>query len=172
MKQKSIVFITIFVLVCILIFLVFSQSSEEFYKENDTDVVNEESKAVISINCKTIQSNYERLEEGLKDRDYIPRDGIILPETTVEIHEGDTVLEVLKRVTKKNKIHLEYTQSPNDSYVEGINHIYEFSCGELSGWMFKVNGVFANKGCNSYKVKNGDVIEWVYTCNLGKDIGA
>ncbi len=30
-------------------------------------------------------------------------------------------------------------------YVEGINNIYEFSCGEQSGWMYEVNGVYPGK---------------------------
>ena len=37
--------------------------------------------------------------------------------------------------------------------------------------MYKVNGWFPNYGCSSYYLKDGDVIEWVYTCDLGKDVG-
>ena len=40
-----------------------------------------------------------------------------------------------------------------------------------SGWMYKVNGWFPNYGCSRYQLKDGDVIEWVYTCDLGKDVG-
>ena len=38
--------------------------------------------------------------------------------------------------------------------------------------MYKVNGSFPNYGCSSYKLKAGDIVEWVYTCDLGKDVGA
>lgn len=57
------------------------------------------------------------------------------------------------------------------AYVEGINNLYEFDCGQLSGWMYNVNGWFPNYGCSKYTVQDGDVINWVYTCNLGKDVG-
>ena len=57
-------------------------------------------------------------------------------------------------------------------YVEGISNIYEFDCGDLSGWMYCVNGEFPNYGCSGYKVKPGDRIEWKYTCNLGEDVGS
>ena len=38
-------------------------------------------------------------------------------------------------------------------------------------WMYKVNDWFPNYGCSRYQLQNGDVVEWEYTCELGKDIG-
>ena len=55
--------------------------------------------------------------------------------------------------------------------IEGIANLYEFDCGELSGWMYKVNDWFPNYGCSRYELKDGDKVEWVYTCDLGKDVG-
>ena len=74
---------------------------------------------------------------------------------------------------KNNKIHFEFVNAPlyGSTYVEGIGNLYEFDCGELSGWMYKVNGSFPNYGCSKYILSPGDKIEWVYTCDLGKDIG-
>ena len=37
--------------------------------------------------------------------------------------------------------------------------------------MYKVNGEFPNYGSSRYMIKEGDTIEWVYTCNLGYDLG-
>ncbi len=59
----------------------------------------------------------------------------------------------------------------NSAYIEGIHNLYEFDCGELSGWMYKVNDWFPNYGCSRYQLKDGDVICWEYTCNLGIDVG-
>lgn len=80
---------------------------------------------------------------------------------------------VLKRETRASKIHMEFVFTPmyNSAYIEGIHNLYEFDCGNLSGWMYKVNGWFPNYGCSRYMLKNGDVIEWVYTCDLGRDVG-
>ena len=73
---------------------------------------------------------------------------------------------------KNNKICFEFEGSAiNKSvYVEGIGNLYEFDGGDMSGWMYRVNGVFANVGCSEYIIKAGDKIEFVYTCNFGKDI--
>jgi hypothetical protein len=68
---------------------------------------------------------------------------------------------------------MEFSMTPiyNSNYIEGINNLYEFDAGELSGWMYKVNGWFPNYGSSRYVLKDGDVIEWVYTCDLGRDVG-
>ena len=28
------------------------------------------------------------------------------------------------------------------AYIEGIGNLYEFDCGSVSGWMYRVNGEF------------------------------
>ena len=103
----------------------------------------------------------------------ISPDGVIYPEKTVTFYEGESVFNLLLREMKKEKIHLEFSNAPlySSAYIEGINNIYEFDCGELSGWMYRVNGKFPNYGCSKYILKEGDKVEWIYTCDLGKDIG-
>ena len=105
--------------------------------------------------------------------DLVPESGWILLPVTVSFTEGDTVFDVLLKTAKEKKIHMEYMDSPiyNSAYIEGIANLYEFDCGPLSGWMYNVNGNFPNFGCSKYALKDGDVIQWVYTCNLGADVG-
>ena len=105
--------------------------------------------------------------------EFVPSDGWILKSTKVSFSDGESVHDVLQRVCKDKGIHMEssFTPAYNSAYVEGINQLYEFDCGELSGWMFNVNGWFPNYGCSKYKVSDGDEINWVYTCDLGKDVG-
>ena len=67
---------------------------------------------------------------------------------------------------------MEYRGSGSNTYIEGINNLYEFDGGSNSGWMYSVNGVYPNYGVGSYKVKSSDVIKFNYTCNLGADLGA
>jgi len=126
----------------------------------------------ITIRCNTILNNMDRLTPG-KDR-YVPSNGIILATSTVEFKKGETVFDVLKRACSYAGIPLEYSYTPiyESYYIEGINNLYEFDCGEQSGWMYKVNGWFPNYGCSSYTLKNGDNIVWDYTCEgLGADVG-
>ena len=126
----------------------------------------------ISIVCQSILNHQDQLKESKKD--YVPKDGVILEETEVEFLEGDTVFDVLKSICKKKKIQIESSQSATykSVYIEGIHQLYEFDCGPSSGWMYRVNGTFPNYGCSKITVKQGDKIEWLYTCELGKDIGA
>lgn len=130
-----------------------------------------ENTCTISISCATILNNMSKLDKDKKD--IVPKDGWILKEKTVTFKEGESVFDILQRVCKDNKIHMEASFTPlyNSSYVEGIYNLYEFDCGSLSGWMYSVNGVFPNYGCSQYIVKKGDVVRWQYTCDLGKDVG-
>lgn len=123
------------------------------------------------IECKTILNNIENLKENKKE--FLPADGVILKKTTVTFKDGETVFDVLKRVCKENNIQMEssYTPGYDNYYIEGINQIYEKDCGTKSGWMYCVNGTFPNYGCSDYKLKNGDEIKFLYTCDLGADIG-
>ena len=125
----------------------------------------------ISISCATILNNMDYLTPG-KAR-LVPPGGTLLGTTSVTFTEGESVYDVLKRVTRANGIHMEASFTPmyNSVYVEGIGNLYEFDCGELSGWMYSVNSVFPNYGCSAYTLSDGDVIRWVYTCNLGADVG-
>ena len=125
----------------------------------------------LSVTCTTILNNWERLNP--EKVDIVPKDGIIYPEQAVTFYEGESVFYVLLREMKKERIHLEFSNAAiySSAYIEGISNIYEFDCGELSGWMYKVNGQFPNYGCSKYILKEGDNVEWIYTCDLGKDIG-
>ena len=123
------------------------------------------------VSCAVILDNTKRLDK--EKLELVPENGIILHENEVTFYEGESVFNLLQREMKKNKIHMEFTNTPiyNSAYIEGINNIYEFDCGELSGWMYKVNDWFPNYGCSRYQLKEGDVVEWIYTCDLGRDIG-
>lgn len=129
-------------------------------------------KATLSITCETILDNIDNLDK--EKLELVPKDGIILPKREITFFEGESVFDVLKRETKENNIHLEFSNTPiyNSAYIEGINNLYEFDCGNLSGWMYSVNGWFPNYGCSRYQVKENDVIHWTYTCDLGRDVKA
>ena len=125
----------------------------------------------ISISCSTILNNMDRCEEAKKE--WVPDDGVILRATTVTFTEGESVYDVLERVCRDNGIQMEASWSGKygSAYVEGIANLYEFDVGSGSGWMYKVNGWFPNYGCSGYTLSQGDVISWVYTCDLGDDVG-
>ena len=139
-------------------------------QDSNVDVETEYT-CTISISCETILDNMDKCAESKKA--LVPEDGIILPATEVTFSDGESVYDVLQRVCKANKIHMESSFTPvyNSAYIEGIHNLYEFDVGKLSGWMYAVNGWYPNYGCSRYQLKDGDVVEWRYTCDLGEDVG-
>lgn len=124
-----------------------------------------------SIECSTILNNLKNLDPN--KRELIPSNGVILAPIKVIFYEGESVFDVLKRICQENNIHMESSWTPiyNSAYIEGIHNLYEFDCGALSGWMYRVNGWYPNYGCSRYQLADGEVVEWRYTCDLGKDVG-
>lgn len=145
-----------------------SNSGNSAYRPKEPENVT----VTISISCATLAGDMSKLENPAI-RDYIPEDGWILKTVSYAGTTENTVFDVLNTVCRNNDIQLEFSYTPlyESNYIEGINYLYEFDGGNQSGWMYKVNGWFPNYGCSSYYLSDGDVIEWVYTCDLGKDVG-
>lgn len=124
----------------------------------------------LSVRCDALLNNMSRLDKA--KHSFVPSDGVIYSKRTVKFDDGESVFDVLQREMRENKIHLEFVNTPvyNSVYVEGIANLYEFDCGSGSGWIYRVNGNVPGYGCSNYKLNVGDVVEFLYTCNLGKDI--
>lgn len=116
----------------------------------------------ISIDCKTILNNMDTLKEQYKN--FIPSNGIILANVKVEVLEGDTVLTVLKKITKEKGIRI----INQGGYISNIANINQMGMQNgQGGWMYQVNGTLGEVGSDSYKLSNGDVVRWRYTCYPG-----
>ena len=141
---------------------------------NQTETVpTQDATVTLSISAKTILNNWDQLAK--EKQSFVPQDGWILAPTKVSLKAGDSVYDLLVRTTRAAGIQMEVSWTPmyDAYYIEGINQLYEFDCGGLSGWMFQVNGWFPNYGCSKYTdLHDGDVIKWEYTCDLGQDLGA
>jgi len=126
----------------------------------------------IEIRCDTVTDTSKLENQAVAP--FVPENGVILETTEIEFEPGESVFDILLRATKEKNIHMEF-RSENayvgGKYIEGINYLYEMDGGPLSGWMYKVNGRFPNYGCAGYGVGDGDVIVWLYSCNLGADVG-
>lgn len=137
----------------------------------------------VEIECRTIYNNLDELRPEKKA--FLPKSGVILRQKSFTVPEGSTVFDVIKKACaesvctdnctycRKSGIQIEYvyTAGYDSEYIRGIHQLYEKDCGSGSGWMYSVNGVFPNYGVNKYTVKNGDVIKFLYTCDLGDDVG-
>ena len=124
----------------------------------------------VAVTCNTLVGREEMNEAK---RDLVPEDGVLLPPTQCSFSEGESVFDALQRVTRDLKLHMEYVKVPayNNIYVEGICNLYEFDGGPLSGWVYFVNDKYITYACSEYILKDGDAIEWVYTCDMARDVG-
>lgn len=85
----------------------------------------------------------------------------------IEIEENETALSLLE----KSNLDVSISSSSQGRYVEGIEGLYEFDKGSQSGWMYSVNGIFPEKSADQYELEDGDQVVWVYTRDLGNDVG-
>jgi len=172
MKKDLIVLAVIVFIIVLLCQGVKIQSVEEYYNEHLDDITEESETVFLSIECSTILDNMEDLVSGLSA--YVPVDGVIQERKELVLRDGDTVYDILLRVTRVYRIQMEciYNKNFGSIYIQGINNLYEFSCGELSGWMYSVNGIYPNYGCSRYHLKDEDEIVWSYTCDLGRDLNS
>ena len=152
-------FFTALVAAVIIAFLLLNDFESVSKHYEGFDVENPIGMVTLTIRCDTVAG------EG-----NLPKDGVILAVTECPIEEGDVAFAVLERVTKREHIAMDYTGGGTSVYVKGIADLYEFTYGEMSGWIYRINGVTMPVGCGSATVKPGDRIEFLYTRMLGEDL--
>lgn len=101
-----------------------------------------------------------------------PKGETYLEKTRYEIEAGETAYTLLKKtgLTLDVEEHSEY-----GVYVKAIEGWGEFSDGSMSGWMYRIthDGTtnFPGQSAALEPVSNDDYVEWLYTRDLGEDIG-
>lgn len=137
-------------------------------KTKDTSHSKKEEETItcsLEITCHQLVKNKESAEKSIEK--YIPANGEILSKVTVKIKAGATAYDLLSTVCKASGVALdaEYTPVYGTYYVRGIGHIYEKQAGKRSGWIYKINGVSPNVGASDYKLSDGDICSWCFTCD-------
>lgn len=149
------------------------QQVESNKKPQSYQSVKATSKQQPSKTTKEKQKEAEKKKSTVIFSIVISNNEVPLPPTEMEITDGETVLQALIKITKEKKIQMDYRGGQGSSaYVEGIANVYEFDRGQGSGWMYRVNGIFPDRGAGTVPLYDGDRVEWLYTTNLGKDLGA
>ena len=111
----------------------------------------------ISIRCDVIVDSGD---------DIVPKDGVIIKDMAIDIHEGESVLDLLVEAAKRGKIQFD----ERNGYVLSIAFIRDHVYGDLSGWVYFVNGVMPSVGCDEFVLSDGDLVEWHYTLDFGRDV--
>ncbi len=159
---KNYVFIAIVAAaLCLAIGLTDIKSEKEYYSDTSSASAKVTGEVTMTIRCDTVAG----------ENSCAPDDGVILKDTKFDLHEGDTAYDLLVTAAKKNNIRLD-TKGGASVYVSGINGLYEFDFGELSGWVYHVNGISASVGSSAYELEDGDRVEWLYTRNIERDLSS
>ena len=124
--------------------------------------------ASLTIDVSDILANYDTLEKGLQSEEFVPKSGKITDAETGEFTQGQTALDLLKKIAEEKNIKLDIRTTEYGPYVSAINQIAEGSCGKSSGWMFKVNGKTPDVGADQCKLAAGDKVEFFYVCDFNK----
>lgn len=155
-KLKNCIFI-IAVALALILFVVLTRfsTSEDYYTPTTSDTRDTAGTVTLSIRCD--------VAVGKVKGDHIPADGVMLAAVTIPFHDGDTVYDILIAAARQYRLQIDATGSAGMEYIAGINYLYEFDLGELSGWTYRVNGTPPSVGCGSYHPADGDTVEWIYT---------
>ena len=149
--------VAVCLILCLAVFLINFESTEKFYQGGNIELSEKYITTTLSIRCDSVAGQKE----------HIPDDGIIIDFASIILKEGSSAYDQIIQAAKDYKIHTDIQAG----YVKGIGNIYEFDFGDLSGWMFKINGKFAGVSCSDYILTDNDYIEWIYSLELGKDLG-
>ena len=80
----------------------------------------------------------------------------------IELEEGATVFALLKKTAEKNNLELSFKEFPGTGvFIESIDGL-PIGTENNKWWQYWVNEEYANVGASSFKLKNGDSIEWKY----------
>lgn len=158
---KNHLFVGLVGLAGVLIIIFTDFSSPEKYYGQETVKSNAVGTVTMSITCDILKDK--------EKNEHIPEDYVVLKTTEFDLENGETVYDILLEAAKKYNISVEHEGSSDIVYISGINYLYENDYGDLSGWVYKVNGVLPSVGCGGYELKDGDIIEWCYTLDLGND---
>ncbi len=143
------------------------KSAEEYYSEQagQADLF-----VTFSVTCGTAAANPDRIDESVNPLSVIPEDGVLVAERQLGLPEGATAFDALTAAAREEKLRVDYNGTAYGVYVRSIGGICEFGFGEMSGWMYRVNGEIPDRSAGMYELSDGDVVEFVYTCDMGNDL--
>lgn len=147
-----------------------AHNSEDYYNASSDNQANAPTsepvsvECVVAIDCSSISGNGILSAAGKPWLEEYAANPSILPAVSMKVVDanGDGkvgVDEAIKQACNTYGIQYEFK---GGSYLKGMNYLYEFDAGKNSGWMYSVNGINPNKGCNSYYLNGGEDILWYY----------
>lgn len=127
-------------------------STEEKNQDNSINIDNE--------NNETDNEKIEKAENSVHIQVIGINETIMSGNLTID--ENANAYTVLQELAAQKGIKVTTSGFGKMVYVRGIGDLFEKQYGNLSGWMYKVNGNSPNVGAGSYTLSDGDNIVWYY----------
>lgn len=119
----------------------------------------------VSVDCVTA------FEAGNRVAAAVSENGIMLSDASFTLNTGASAFDALKAAESLHPTLLvASSKTAMGVYVYSIGSLAEKAQGGQSGWLYTVNGEVYSKSCDSYILKNGDKVCFIYTCDGGEDI--
>ena len=80
-------------------------------------------------------------------------------DAAVDLSEGATAYDALQATG----LSVNVTESSMGSYVSAVEGLAAGDHGDMSGWMYEVNGAEAEVAASAYVLSEGDSVRWYYT---------
>lgn len=159
-RKKGVVVISaVFLAAAGGVWLLNIQSPSEYYSQQSAG----DMKITVSADCSAVLAAMDRIDEGINPASVIPADGVVIAECEVNAQEGAAAFDALIAAAREQRVSVDYVGSFYGVYVRGIGYIYEFGFGDMSGWVYKVNGKMPDISSGEYVLSEGDVVEFIYT---------
>ena len=155
--KKNIVFILLVSAVLIFAVLLTDITTEKDYFASEREKTNPVGTVSIEVRCDSVAGKAS----------YVPSGGILVSKRDLTLYEGDTVYDILADALRAEGLLFEHQSG---SYISAISNIGERQFGDLSGWVYYVNGERPSVGCGDCLLSDGDEILWAYSIEMGKDI--
>ncbi|MGN0701153.1 MAG: DUF4430 domain-containing protein [Oscillospiraceae bacterium] len=143
------------------------KTADEYYAQSGGGDIS----VTLSVSCENALSNLDMIDEQITPLSAIPQDGVIIGDCTVSLETGETAFDALVYAAREKRIRVDYRSSVYGEYISGIGGVSEFGFGDMSGWIYRVNGEMPEVSAGAFALSDGDEVEFIYTCRYGDTAG-
>lgn len=143
------------------------KTADEYYAQSGGGDLS----VTLSVSCENALSNLDMIDEQITPLSAIPQDGVIIGACTVSLETGETAFDALIYAAREKRIRVDYRSSVYGEYISGIGGVSEFGFGDMSGWIYRVNGEMPEVSAGAFALSDGDKVEFIYTCRYGDTAG-
>lgn len=168
-NRAAAVFGALFAAAAGLVWLLDIKTADEYYARSapEGDIT-----VTVLAECAAALDNMESIDERVNTADVIPADGVVIAYCEASLPEGATAYDALTLAARQQKVRVDGSGTVYGVYVSAIGHIAEFGFGDMSGWLYSVNGEYPEVSCGEYRLHDGDAVEFHYTCSYGAGMEA